>query len=183
MRDAVGGRLAHSLRPAGADRIAKGSLVDEALARALIAAGVERVTVALPDAGDLHEDAAAARVAAAFVGAGDSGLRAGAASTGRANVFATRDGLFAFEREAVLSANGVDEGVTLATLPENRTVAAGRMVATVKIIPYAVPEGVVAAASAALAPGSAAVHGLAPHRAALVQTELPTLSSTVIGNS
>ena len=180
MRDAVGGRLAHSLRPAGADRIAKGSLVDEALARALIAAGIGRVTVALPDAGDLHEDAAAARVAAAFVGADDSGLRAGAASTGRANVFATRDGLFAFEREAVLAANGVDEGVTLATLPENRTVAAGRMVATVKIIPYAVPEGVVAAASAALAPGSAAVHGLVPHRAALVQTELPTLSARAL---
>ena len=183
---ALGGRLAHSLRPDGGARVAKGTLVDAALVEALLGAGIERVTAALPDADDVHEDAAAARVARAFVGASD-GLRVGTASTGRTNVFATRDGLFAFDRDAVLAANAVDEGVTLATLAENLVVPAGRMVATVKIVPFAVPEGAVAAACAALglapaAPGghAAAVHGFVPRRVALVQTVLPALSGRAL---
>ena len=184
--EALGGRLAHSLRPEGGARVPKGTLVDAALVETLLGAGIGRVTAALPDAGDVHEDEAAARVARAFVGASD-GLRVGAASTGRANVFATRDGLFAFDRDAVLAANAVDEGVTLATLAENLVVPAGRMVATVKIVPFAVPGRAVAAACAALAHGTtasggrtAAVRGFVPGRAALVQTVLPALSGRAL---
>lgn len=189
--DAVGGRLAHSLRLAGGSRVAKGTLVDAALVRRLTGAGIARITVALPDPDDVHEDAAAARVAGAFAGvaadaavagggidaaAHASGLHVGTASTGRANVHAARDGLFDFDREAVLAANAVDEGLTLATLGENLVVPAGRMVATVKIVPFALPERAVAGACAALVRGVATVHGLMPHRAALVQTVLPSLS-------
>ena len=184
--EALGGRLAHSLRPDGGARVPKGTLLDAALVETLLGAGVERVTAALPDADDVHEDEAAARVVRAFVGTSD-GLRVDAASTGRANVFATRDGLFAFDRDAVLAANAVDEGVTLATLAENLVVPAGRMVATVKIVPFAVPGSAVAAACDALAHGTtvpggraAAVHGFVPRRAALVQTVLPTLSGRAL---
>ncbi len=156
---ALGGRLAHSLHVPDGARVRKGTSVDAALIERLREAGVERVTVALPDPDDVDEDSAAARLASAFVGAhGDAaerGLRVAAASTGRANVYATRRGLFLFERRAVLAANAVDERLTLATVAEDLVVAAGRMVATIKIIPYAVPDAALRAACLALRDGRA----------------------------
>ena len=60
----------------------------------------------------------------------------------------------AVERAVIDAVNSVDEGLTVATLPPFRPVTAGEMVATVKVIPYAVPGALLREACAAA--GSAA---------------------------
>ena len=47
------------------------------------------------------------------------------------------------DREAIDALNRLDPGLTVATLPEYAPVEAGRMVATVKIIPFALPRSAV----------------------------------------
>ena len=139
---AAGCILAHSLKIDG-KRIAKGRRIDAALIAELIDADCHHVMVARLEATDIHEDEAAAALAAAISG---TGIRIGKASTGRVNLFAAHTGLLHFQREHVLDINSIDESITLACLPENSWVPAGRMIATVKIIPYAVDADALAQA-------------------------------------
>lgn len=148
-RTAVGARLAHSIAADG-QRWRKGVEVTDAVAAALEAAGVAEVIVARLEDGDVGEDEAAWRIAEAALG---EGLRAEAPFTGRCNLFAAHAGVLVVDAARVDAVNGVDEAVTLATLPAFAGVAEGEMVATVKIIPFAAPQGAVAA-SAALAQGT-----------------------------
>ncbi len=60
------------------------------------------------------------------------------AFTGRANLFAENAGVLVVERDAVDDINRIDEAITFATLPAYKPVVAGEMIATVKIIPFAV---------------------------------------------
>ena len=187
LAEAEGCLLAHSLDSSGG-RVRKGTRLDADLLRALGERGHERVVVARLDVDDEHEDAAAARLAAALV-ADDAAryrLRLSRASTGRVNLFARESGLFVIERESLLAANRVDEGITVATLGENVAVIAGRLVATVKIIPFAVPRRLVDDVIDGLrrtAGSRGATMALAPFRprtAALVHTTLPALRDSVV---
>jgi molybdenum cofactor cytidylyltransferase len=76
--------------------------------------------------------------------------------------------------------NAVDEAVTVATLPPFKPVVEGEMVATVKIIPYAVPGAVLARACAADTGGALAVAPYRRRRIAVVSTRLPSLKETTI---
>jgi molybdenum cofactor cytidylyltransferase len=128
--------LAHSVRlPGGTLR--KGMLLDEAALARLTDSGIREVVVAELDAGDVGEDEAAARIAGSLAG---SGVDVGAATTGRVNLHATSAGLLQLDVQRIEAANSVHEGLTLATLPVDAQVAAGQMLATIKIIPYAVPR-------------------------------------------
>src|SRR5262245_18102163 len=98
--------------------------------------GRTSVYVAELESGDVDEDTAARRVAEAVRGAG---LRLPGASSGRANLLATTLGLLRVEAERLMLLNAC-EGVTLSTLATHTAVRARQMVATVKIIPYAVPH-------------------------------------------
>ena len=60
------------------------------------------------------------------------------AFTGRANLVAQTAGVLVVDRSAVDRLNRVDEAITFATLPAYKAVVAGEMIATVKIIPFAV---------------------------------------------
>ncbi len=91
--------------------------------------------VARLEPGDVSEDQAAAEIAAAVKG---DGLRADRAFTGRCNLFAETAGVLVVDRDAIDRLNRIDEAVTLATLPAFKPVVEGEMVATVKIIPFAV---------------------------------------------
>lgn len=149
--DAEGAILAHSVKVDGG-RIAKGATLDAAGVDAIRAAGHSRVWVARLEAGDLGEDAAAARMAEAVAGAG---LMIGAAGTGRVNLRASGPGVLTIDAAAITAANAVNPGLTIATLPPFQRVEAGDMVATIKVIPYAIPaadlEVACTAARAALA--------------------------------
>ncbi|MGY6633422.1 MAG: molybdopterin-binding protein [Alkalilacustris sp.] len=148
LSEAEGAILAHSLHTGGI-RLRKGQrLGPEALAR-LRAAGLAEIVVARPDPGDVAEDAAAAALSAALVPDEDAAALSRAAPfTGRANLHATVAGLAIIDRAAVDAVNAVDPAITLATLPAFARVAAGVLVATAKIIPYAVPGDALAAACA-----------------------------------
>jgi len=54
------------------------------------------------------------------------------------DLHATHSGLFVLSRHVLLGCNAVTESITVATLGADRWVEKGKMVATVKIIPYAV---------------------------------------------
>jgi len=137
-----GGILAHAVYlPDG--RIRKGTRLDSADIARLTAAGIGTITVARLEPGDLDEDSAADRLATALV---PSGLRMSSAATGRVNIYAVGRGLVRFDRERLKQLNRVDEGITLACVQHNQLVEDGDMIATLKIIPYSLPESVIEAA-------------------------------------
>ncbi len=174
---AQGAILAHSVR-LGGRTIRKGTRLTADTIAALGAVGVTEAVVARPEAGDVHEDEAAQRIAEAIAG---DGLKLEAAFTGRCNLHATRPGVVAVDRAAVDRLNRVDPAITLATLAAFAPADAGQMVATVKIIPFAVARERLEAALATLA--DAPVLRVAPYvrrRVGLVATELPGLKRAVM---
>ena len=174
--DAAGAVLAHSVR-AGGLHLRKGRLLTAADVAALRAAGLAEVIVARLDAEDLGEDAAARAVAACL---GAEGLEIAAPFAGRVNIHAARAGLLRVDAGAVARFNAVDEAITLATLPDHARVDARGMVATVKIIPYAVPAATLAQAMAHLEPGALRVHPFRPLRTALILTRTPGMKPSLI---
>lgn len=174
VEDAVGCVLAHSLL-VGGRKWPKGRVLSADDAAALRGHGFASVIAARLDSGDMGEDAAASRLGAAVAGAG---LRPGSAATGRVNLHAEADGLLLVEAPAVHRLNAVTEAVTLATLPPFQPVSAGAIVATLKIIPFAVPERDLAACLPAAPPLR-----LAPWRglcAGLVQTVVAGTKDSVL---
>ena len=65
-------------------------------------------------------------------------MRVDRAFTGRCNLFAETAGVLVVDKEAIDRLNLVDEAITFATLPAYKPVVDGEMIATVKIIPFAV---------------------------------------------
>ncbi|WP_298966962.1 molybdopterin-binding protein [uncultured Methylobacterium sp.] len=173
---AVGLVAAHSVR-AGDVVVRKGRPIGADDARALAAAGLHEIVAVTLEPGDVSEDAAAGRLAAASAG---PGLEVAAPFTGRANLHATGAGLLTIDRAAVDAVNAVDEAVTLATLAPFKPVVPGEMVATVKIIPYAVPGAVLDRALAALPRPPLAVAPYRLSRVAAISTLLPGLKASVV---
>jgi molybdenum cofactor cytidylyltransferase len=175
--EALGTILAHS-RSLPGRRLKKGARLDADDVAALRAAGVAEIVAARLDPGDLAEDEAAGAIGGAL---GAAGIRVAPAATGRSNLHAEAAGLFLPDRGVVDALNAVDPGITLATLAEYEPVEAGRMVATVKIIPLAVAGAAVEAVLALLR--EAPAFRLAPYRprrVALIQTELPGVKPSVL---
>lgn len=135
--DAVGGILAHAVRLPDDTILKKGMIIEDEIADLMLAASMETVLAAIPEAGDLPEDEAAQRVA---VKCAAPNIRLDVARTGRVNMFAEKSGVFLASSEHINAINAVDPAVTIATLADHTPVNAGRLVATVKIIPYAVAE-------------------------------------------
>lgn len=173
---AEGAILAHAVAlPDG--RLKKGHrLTGDDIAR-LAEAEVGAVTAARLDPSDLDEDEAARRIALRLVG---PGLRAGPAFTGRANLATTAAGLLRVEAERVDALNRIAEAITLATLPDWAMVREGQMVATAKIIPFAVPDALVDRAEAVLDAPAIRLVPFQAKRVRLVQTLLPGLSGKVL---
>lgn len=143
---AEGAILAHSLAlPEG--RLKKGRRLSATDLARLAEAGLSEVVTARLDPTDVHEDAAAARIAHALAPEpAVLGLTGSAPFTGRANLFADAAGVLCLDGAAVSRLNELDEAITLATLPPFARVVPRQMVATVKIIPYAAPATAVAEA-------------------------------------
>lgn len=157
---AVGATLAHSheaaKRPHESQqsyRIPKGTVLTREMVEDIVAwDGQPTLTVARPEAGDVEENAAAARLADALVP--DSmaqNIRISGAGAGRVNLYATCAGVVGVDAAAVAAINAVDPMITLATVPEWHRSDAGGMIATIKIISYAVPEAALAQACAVAA--------------------------------
>ena len=139
LAEAEGAILAHSVAVSGG-RLRKGMVVDAAALDRLRQTGLTEVTVARLGTEDVHENAAAETLARALVpDPARAGLRLGAATTGRVNIYADLKGVTEIDRERIDAANAVDPAITVATVPEWQRLGQGGMVATVKIIAYGVP--------------------------------------------
>ncbi len=176
--EAIGATAVHSIRQ-GDLVLKKGTKIGPAEVAALTAAGVKEITVARLDPGDVSEDQAAADIAAAIR---DEGVRADRAFTGRCNLFADSAGILVVDKNSIDALNRVDEAITVATLPAYKPVVEGEMIATVKIIPFAVPGSARDQAVAAAVKAKPVIR-IAPYKVrkvGIVSTLLPGLSPKVI---
>lgn len=176
VRDSQGAILAHSVRVR--DQVfRKGRLLTPADIAALTDAGIAEIVVAKLDADDVREDIAAARLAALCAGAG---IRAGAAFTGRANLYAESPGLICFDTPRIAALNAIDESITIATLPPFTRVDAEQMIATIKIIPFAVSRQTMQHAETLLDDPPIRVSPFSGHAAALISTVLPATRPQIL---
>lgn len=139
--DAEGAVLAHSVTLGDKGRLRKGRVLGADDVAALCAAGIAEVTVARLEEGDVHEDAAAQALAEAFVPDPDAqALTLTQAFTGRVNLMARGPGVVELDVAAIEAVNQLHPMITIATVPPFQQMAEGGMVATIKIISYAVPQ-------------------------------------------
>ena len=180
VENAEGAILVHTQRLA-ARVLKKGTVLDAGALAALREGGISAIIAARLEPGDIGENEAASRLAAALASANVKPSRAG---TGRVNLLATETGLFRVSRAAVDRLNAVHEALTLGTLPDATPVTAGEMVATVKIIPFAVPGSLLieVEARARAEETILAVHPFRPLTAGLVVSELPGLKEKAAQN-
>lgn len=177
--EAEGAILAHAVRQ-GELVMKKGRVLDAADCTALAQAGVRTIIGARLDGGDVGEDEAARRAAAAL--AGDH-MRCDVPSTGRVNLFADCAGILVADTMRVDRFNSVDEALTFATLPHLKPVEAGEMVGTMKIIPFAVPDILLARAIDAAGGAALKVVPFKPKSVAVISTLLPGLKPTIVSKT
>ena len=173
---AGGAILAHSLSlPDG--KLKKGTVLGASDLAALQAAGIEEVVAAQIGAGDMDEDAAAQRIGEAVRA---ENLRLGEVFTGRVNLIAETAGVVRVEEAAIAGLNAIDEGLTIATVPDLMRIAADQLVATVKIIPYGLPRRLVESGVQALGTGAIRLHAFRGGRARLVMTRTPGFKESLL---
>ena len=177
-REAEGAIAVHSIRKSGMV-LKKGTLIGAAEIAALEGAGVAEIVVARLEPGEVSEDAAAAEIAKAVAG---EGVHVDRAFTGRANLFAESAGVLVVDKVGVDALNDVDPDITFATLPAYAPVVTGKMIATVKIIPFAV-SGAARDKAVAAARAAKPIIRIAPFKVAkvgIISTLLPGLADKVI---
>ena len=175
--DSAGIVLAHGIEVEGR-KLKKGRVLSPADVEALVGSGIDEVSGARIDEDDVTEDAAAEAAAHALAG---PGTRVGAPFTGRCNVFAEADGLCLIAEPAVDRFNSVDEALTIATVSGARAVRANEMLATVKVIPFAVPGEMLERGLECLGPEPPIrVAAFGPSATAIIQTRLPLTKESVL---
>jgi hypothetical protein len=122
--------------------------------------GVGPVTVIVLEPGDLHEDDAAVRLAAAVAGAG---LTRRGPSQSRVDLIAEHDGVLHVRTTELERVNRIDP-LEVFTRLDGSIVAAGDLVASVKVAPHVVAASVVEAGERIAAGGRARLVRVAPFR-------------------
>jgi len=180
LADATGAVLAHTQRlPGGVLR--KGAVLDAAAIGMLRDADIPNVIAARLEPGDVAEDPAAARLAQALAA---PSLTATRANTGRVNLIAGTPGLLRVDQSGLDAVNAVDESLTVATLADAASVAAREMVATIKIIPFAVSESVLAEVErVARQRPVLRLHPFQSLRVGLVMTSLPGMKHSILAGT
>ncbi len=135
--ESVGLILAHSIRLPGR-AFKKGHVLSAADVARLKDAGLSAVTGVTLEADDIGEDEAALRLANALKG---DGVTLGKAFTGRCNLYAEARGLVIVDKARLDRINLIDEAITVGTLRPHELIDAEQMVATVKVIPFSAPRG------------------------------------------
>ena len=131
----IGRVLCHDVRDADRKVAApKGALIDEVLARTLLALPWEELHVIEVEAGDLPEEPAGKRLAAAVVG---EGVEVKAYSEGKWSLVASRRGLFRVRTDRLRGVNAL-EGICVYTLYAGLPVEPGEVVARCKITPLVI---------------------------------------------
>ena len=143
LSEAKGKVLGHNIaRTNGQRLLRKGKPLTEEDLEKLRALGRSSVYVAEMEPDDVDENRAARRVAEASCG---TGLQIPGVASGRANLLSEKTGVLRIDVDRLAQINEC-QGITLATLATHSPVHPRQIVATVKIIPYALPESLVSAA-------------------------------------
>lgn len=180
---ALGAVLAHSMpahqtTPEGpkTQRIAKGTILSTQHLEALARYGHEHLTVAQLEAGDISENDAALRLAQALVPDSEAqGITLSRAGAGRVNLHAQGPGLVQLKAQQIAALNAVDPMITVATVPDYHRTDARSMIATIKIISYAVPATSLEQAAAQITGQAAHALRVCPpllRRATLIETRI-----------
>jgi len=181
LSQALGAILGHTLK-VGVRVLKKGRALEAQDLGDLEAAGYREIVCARLDPDDVREDPAAQAIAEAVAG---PGVSVAAPAAGRCNLFARVRGVLSVQQRGVDQLNLTDEAVTLATLPAFTLVAPDELIATVKIIPYAIARALLERATelARTGPPLVDVAPLAPARAGLVLTRLPGTADSVLAHA
>lgn len=174
--EARGAILAHSLQTR-AGIIKKGRALSDADVEKLRDAGYAHVMAARLADDDVPEDDAAAVVARAAAG---TFARVAEPFTGRCNLYAEKAGLVLLAVDRLHALNAIDESLTIATVGPFERVEAGQMIATVKVIPFAVARATVARAAQQGEGGLVSVAPFRHKRAALILTRLTNTKASVL---
>lgn len=157
--------LAHTVR-AQSLTLKKGRALGAADVRALGEAGYKTVMVARIEPGDVMEDEVAKTIASRLAGDGVDVMTPG---TGRCNLHARIGGVVTINALTIDALNGSGDGVVTGTVTPFEVVEPGRALATIKVIPYAIPETRLQALSELAGKDPAVcVHPFRPRRVGLV---------------
>jgi len=122
--------------------VRKGSRLDAAGAASLLARGVQELHLAVPEPGDLDEDAAATRLGRALAG---EGICVSQAHYGQVGLSVQTRGMLRVDRSGLERVNALD-GVLVLTAEADRPVEADTTIGVVKCAPLFLPESTLAAA-------------------------------------
>lgn len=169
-RGLTGWVVAEDVRSTAGKRVVrKGQVLDaDSLAQLTTADGAE-IHVIEPEPGDIHENEAGQRLAAAVAG---EGLRLKGPAQSRYNLIAEHKGVVRIDQELLLRLNRL-YGVAVFTLLDRQVVLPGKVVAGVKVTPLMVPEAVVREAEELTAERGPVVRLLPfqPRRVGVIATE------------
>lgn len=166
--EAQGVLLAHTLKLPAAT-LKKGRSLSAADLELLREAGVATVSGARLDPDDLDENQAAAAIADMLA---SEHLVPRAPHAGRCNLHARQSGIVMVDSGVIDRLNHVDEAITIGTCSPYAPVRKGQVVATIKIIPFAVRQSRIAACRGLLASSPPlCLAPLVPHRVALIMSE------------
>jgi hypothetical protein len=133
----VGRVLCHDVRDAaGKVALGKGARLDAAAAQTLLALPWDEVHLLALEPGDLHEEDAGQRLAAAVVG---DGVEVRGYTSGQWTLAATRRGVLRVDPPRLTAVN-VHEGMAVFTLFDRQPVDRGETVAKAKVTPLAISE-------------------------------------------
>lgn len=177
VEEALGALVAHAVVLPGR-RLKKGHVLTTTDIAELQSGSIRSLIVARLEPGDVEENEGASRIASRLV---NKQTTVSEAFTGRVNLYARSSGVFFADKQLVDRLNRVSPAITLATLQDGIFVESGRMVATVKIIPFAVEKALLEEA-AGIADATELL-SIVPSRKldiGLIATQLPSLKTTTM---
>ncbi|MCP4361692.1 MAG: molybdopterin-binding protein [Chloroflexi bacterium] len=178
---AEGKILGHNIAAADGRRLfRKGRALTTADISALLQSGRTVVYVADLQANDVSENEAAQRVTTAVIG---PNLTYTGPAAGRTNLRANVLGVLRIDANRLARLNS-QLGITLATLTTNTAVSPRKIVATVKVIPYAVSETAVTAIKDIAAESGPLIRidALPPRRVHLILSGSPPAQERIVGS-
>ena len=136
VKDSLDCILAHTI-VINKKKFSKGTIITEIDKNYFINNKIRTIVCAKLDKNDFHEDKAANIIAETFH---NNSIATEKAYTGRANILANKSGLLVIDEEKIRKFNKISDDITIATLNNNSTVKKGEMIATIKIISFAVKD-------------------------------------------
>ena len=175
--ECVGDLLVHSIKtPDG--KLSKGTKLSKTHIETLRLIGAKLLLVASLEEDDVEENLAASMLSNAFL---KSGFQLSVPATGRVNFIADALSIVRLDVEKIKSLNEIDEAITFATIMPDQLVTAGQMIATLKIIPYAVSKSSIDAALSVISNSDlVSCHAIVSRKFSLIQTSFEDTKPSII---